>query len=62
LEAAGWTAMLAIAGFFIFLAGSALAYSVDRYPAYRRQAELVAGILLIAGLALVGINLQVSLD
>jgi hypothetical protein len=54
--------MLAIVGFFVFLAGSAVAYSVDSYPAYRRQAELVAGILLMAGLALVGISLQVSLN
>jgi uncharacterized membrane protein len=54
--------MLAIVGFFVFLAGSALAYSVDRYPAYQRQTELVAGILLMVGLALVGINLQASLN
>jgi hypothetical protein len=54
--------MLAIAGFFVFLTGSVVAYWIDRYPAYRRQAELVAGVLLMVGLALVGINLQVSLN
>lgn len=54
--------MLAIAGFLVFLAGSAVAYSVDSYPAYRRQAEIVAGVLLIAGLALLGISLQVALN
>jgi hypothetical protein len=53
--------MLAIVGFLIFLAGSAIAYSTDSYPAYRRQAEVVAGILLLAGLALLGISLQVTL-
>ena len=53
--------MLAIVGFFVFLTGSAVAYWVDSYPAYRRQAELAAGILLMVGLALVGINLEASL-
>jgi hypothetical protein len=52
--------MLAIVGFLVFLAGSTIAYSADSYPASRRQAELAAGVLLIAGLALLGISLQVS--
>lgn len=56
------SAMLAIVGFIIFLAGSAVAYSTDSYPAYRRQGEIVAGILLMAGLALLGISLQISLN
>jgi uncharacterized membrane protein len=54
--------MLAIIGFVVFVAGGVVAYSVDRYPAYRRQAEIVAGFLLMAGLALLGINLQVSFN
>jgi hypothetical protein len=54
--------MLAVVGFFIFLGGGALAYSAAAYPAYERPAEVVAGILLMAGLALLGIGLQVSLD
>jgi hypothetical protein len=54
--------MLAITGFFVFLGGGALAYSAAAYPAYERAAEVVAGILLMAGLALLGIGLQVSLD
>ena len=54
--------MLAIAGFFVFLGGSVLAYLAESWPAYERLAETVAGILVIAGLALLGINLELSLD
>lgn len=53
--------MLAIVGFFIFLAGGALAYSAETYPAYERAAIVMAGILLTIGLALLGINLQFML-
>lgn len=53
--------MLAIVGFVIFLAGSALAYTADNYAAYQGLAEIMAGVLLLAGLLLLGINLEFAL-
>jgi len=53
--------MLAIVGFFIFLAGSALAYWAESYSGYEKLSEVVAGILLMIGLTLLGANLEISL-
>jgi hypothetical protein len=53
--------MLAIVGFFVFLAGGALAYSAETCVTYRTLAETVAGWLLLTGLLLLGINLEFTI-
>jgi hypothetical protein len=43
----------------ILVLGAAIAFMANRYPRRRQIMETVAGVLLIAGLALIGFTLEV---
>jgi hypothetical protein len=53
--------MLSIAGFIVFLAGGALAYAAEARKTREKRFELIAGFLLMAGLAMLGVDLQMAL-
>ncbi|HVV60724.1 MAG TPA: hypothetical protein VHD14_03100 [Pseudolabrys sp.] len=54
--------MFAIAGFLIFLGASVLAYRAESYGVHEKLAEIVAGLLMLAGLSLIGLSLQLALN
>jgi hypothetical protein len=53
--------MIAAVGLIGVLTGGALACAAGRYPARTAQLETIAGVLLIAGLALLGSRLPYNL-
>ena len=54
--------LLSESGIVIVMAGGALAYKGDRYFENQDTVERVAGLLLIAGLACIGVSLGLVLD
>jgi len=46
--------MVAAASLISVIAGAAFAYAADRYPAYVEKFQTAGGVLLVAGLMLIG--------
>jgi hypothetical protein len=52
--------MIAIISLFSMILGGVAAVQAERYPAYVRQIETAAGVLLIGGLGLIGAALPIA--
>lgn len=46
--------MIAVASLISVVAGAALAYAADRHPVYVEKFQTAGGVLLVAGLMLIG--------